>query len=302
MTYNARNIIALFLSVYFYISGRIRVVKKKAIKGDIIISVYFHNPSKRLFEFIVRWFVKNGFQIISPDQLHQILIGNKPYPSSAVILTVDDGWKENKHCIVKIAKKYKIPVTIFITTSPIETGEAFWWSYISAGKKNKLTNYTVNELKNVTNEKRIIEVNKIKNIIKLNKDALTIDEVIEISNDKLITIGSHTVSHPILTKCTDSVSKFEISESKEIISNWINKPVKYFAYPNGNYSDREINYLKQSKYELAFTTVPRYIERNGKTDQYSIPRFDVLENVSLIENLCRATGVWFRNKNSKIWS
>ncbi len=291
MVYNIRNILAFIYAVFLY--QKIKKVKKNAAEGKIILSVYFHNPSRKLFEFIVKWFKKNDFKFISTDQLCSILKQNNTYPPSSVIMTVDDGWKDNKACIVEVAKKYNIPVTIFITAKPVETGEAFWWSYAETGKKNKIINYTVNQLKNLTNEKRLIELNKIKNEIKLEREALTLNELNEISKYNNITIGGHTLSHPILTKCSDAVSFYEISESKKKLSNWINKPVKYFAYPNGNYSEREKKYLKECGYELSFTTKPDYIKQELRPKPFEIPRFDILENVSLLENICRATGVWF---------
>ncbi len=299
MELSIRNIAAWLLSNYFMLIGKINPVKKQAKNGEILLSVYFHNPSKKLFEVCIKWFLKNGFSIISTNELHSIIKNNKPLPPSSVVLTVDDGWKENKENIVAVAENYKIPVTIFVTTSPVETGESYWWTYIQKAFDQKLTNHSVGSLKLVPNEQRVQELNRIKSIVSNNRDALSIEELIAISDSPYITIGSHTVTHPILTMCSDEKSLNEIKDSKKILENWIQKPVNFFAYPNGNYSQREINTLKSNEFDMAFTTKPEYVSLDSFKSPFEIPRFDVLENVSFAENIIRMTGVWFDKKQIK---
>jgi hypothetical protein len=299
MELSIRNIAAWLLSNYYIFIGKINPVKKSAKNGEIILSVYFHNPSKKLFEGCVKWFLKNGFSIISTEELDSIILNNKPIPPSSVVFTVDDGWKENKDNIVSVAEKYQIPVTIFVTTSPVETGESYWWTYIQKAFDKKLTNHSVGGLKWVPNEQRMQELERIKPNVPNNRDALTIEEVKTISQSPYITIGSHTVTHPILTMCNDETSKYEIVESKKTLENWIKNPVTFFAYPNGNYTEREINTLKSNGFQMAFTTKPEYVTLNSFKSPFEIPRFDVLENISFAENIIRMTGVWFK-KNENV--
>ncbi len=299
MELSIRNIAAWLMSNFYIITGKINNVKKSAKNGEILFSVYFHNPSKKLFEGCVKWFLKNGFSIISTEELNSIIRNNKPIPASSVVFTVDDGWKENKENIVAVADCYKIPVTIFVTTSPVETGESYWWSYIQKAFDKKLTNHSVGALKLVPNEQRMQELERIKPNVPNDRDALTIEEVKTISQSPYISIGSHTVTHPILTMCNDEKSQHEIVESKKTLENWTNKPVQFFAFPNGNYTQREINVLKSNGFQMAFTTKPEYVTLNSFKSPFEIPRFDVLEDVSFAENIIRMTGVWFEKRNNK---
>lgn len=293
MTLNSRNILAFLYSHFLILTGKIKKIKKNAANGDFILSVYFHNPSKKLFEFCTKWFLKNGFHFISVDELNQILNNKLPFPKSAVVFTVDDGWKANKDNIGTIAEKYSVPVTIFVSTNPVENNEGYWWSYVSKGINFIDKKDNVSTLKKVPNEYRLEIVEEIKSKIIIKDEALSVDELKEISLNPNITIGSHTISHPILTMCADVFSKNEIQHSKLKIEHWISKDVKYFAFPNGEFSEREINYLKESGYELAFSTVPKYITKDNLPDKYILPRFDILESVSFTENICRMTGAWF---------
>ncbi|MEO8768965.1 MAG: polysaccharide deacetylase family protein [Ferruginibacter sp.] len=293
MVFNKRNIAAFLLSKFLIASGKVGQVKKRAANGDFILSVYFHDPSKKLFEACVKWFLKNGYSFISTDELAAIGKGEKSFPKAAVVFTVDDGWSGNKENIAAIANKYKIPVTIFASTQPIATGEAYWWSYIAAANKNGLVTQSVSALKKIKNEERVSIVNSIKTQLPLKREALTIDELKEISNNGFVSIGSHTVTHPILIQCSDEQAAFEIRESKKILEGWLHKDVAHFAYPNGLYNKREINFLKDSGYRTAYTTIPQYITVENFKDLYSLPRFDVLEDISFSENICRMTGAWF---------
>jgi peptidoglycan/xylan/chitin deacetylase (PgdA/CDA1 family) len=261
--------------------------------------VYFHNPTKKLFSSCVFWFKKNGFSFISVEQLQLIIAENKPIPPFSVILTVDDGWKENKENIAAVAERLGIPITIFVSTEPVEKEKRFWWSVIEEGNKKKLTKHTVGELKKIPNVEKISIVEPIEKELMPKQEALTVDEVKLISNGRFVSIGSHTVTHPILTQCQHEQSSFEISNSKQKLESWINKPVTSFAYPNGMYGEREKQILKENGYTIAFNTVPEYVTQESLKHPFEIPRFDVLENVTLMENFCRMTGIWFSRKNKK---
>jgi peptidoglycan/xylan/chitin deacetylase (PgdA/CDA1 family) len=291
-----RKIVAMFYSIYLIKSGKIEKTIKKCIEKKLIISVYFHNPSKKLFENSVKWFLKKGFQFISVQELYDLLKNKEEIPLKKVIFTVDDGWKENKKNIVDVALKYKIPVTIFATVDPINNGSRFWWSITNEAFEKKAIKENISEIKNLENKERIRLVEKAKLYTKNKIESLNKSELVEIAKNKFISFGSHTINHPILTKCKNETSEYEIKYSKLILENWINEPIISFAYPNGCYDDREIKYLCDNYYKIAFTTKPNYISKANKNNLFEIPRFDVLENVSSYENICRMTGVWFERK------
>ena len=299
MKLTKRNILAYLLAQLLIMSGRIRNIHRRSQNGDFILSVYFHNPSKALFENTVKWFLKRKYRFLSVKELVDILKSQKSFPSSCVIFTVDDGWKENKENIFSVAQKYSIPVTIFATVDPIEKQEGFWWSYIIKAYKEKLIQQTVQKLKDVPNSFRRKTVLHTKQLISIQGEALTIEDVKEMNQHPFMDIGSHTLSHPILTKCSEGLARREIVESKIVLEKWINRPINSFAYPNGNYSTREIDILKENGYEIAFSTQQKYLENYYPINAHAIPRFDVLEEVSFAENICRMTGVWFYRKGRK---
>ncbi|OQY10603.1 MAG: hypothetical protein B6I28_00795 [Fusobacteriia bacterium 4572_132] len=74
-------------------------------------------------------------------------------------------------------------------------------------------------------------------------DYMTWKEIKEVS--KYGEIGSHSYSHPHLTKIGNQKAMDDIQKSIEGIEKKINKKVKYFAYPYGEYND-EIKWMLKS--------------------------------------------------------
>ena len=273
-------------------SGVVKKAAQKVQRGDYILSLCFHAPSKDFFESCITWLSKNGFHFISVSEIEKVVNGEKSFPKGAVVITIDDGWQSNLDNIVPVAVQNEVPVAIFVSTEVVEKGSGYWWSYIMEARKMGLSKESVEFFKTLDNEDRIKIIEETKNKIQINREALTIEQVRDISNNRYVSIGSHSVSHPILPRCSNTESKYEISHSKEIIEEWIQKDVTYFAFPNGDYSKREISFLKRFGYTLAFSTEQKYLTKEKLAQRYSLPRFMMVEGASFEENICRIVGVW----------
>lgn len=291
MIITLRNICGWLLANLFISCGLVSRAKKKAMKGDFILPIYFHNPTKKEFVACVEWLIQNKFTFISISDIDNIIHQRLPFPKGAALITVDDGWSSNEENIVEVADKYKVPVTIFVSTGPVEDG-AYWWSYVRKAKKRNIECPSLNTLKQVPNEERLLEVKKLKKKLPLQREAMTIEQVRKIANSKYVTIGSHTDTHPILINCKidQLYSELEVSRSK--LEAWTGKKIDYFAYPNGDYSKREMKALQELNYKLAFCSDQRPLTRECLKDEYKLPRVAFLEGASLAENICRIVGVW----------
>ncbi|MEX2595200.1 MAG: polysaccharide deacetylase family protein [Anditalea sp.] len=292
-----RNIVSFFYGSLLIFFGFVRRARKRAMKGEFILSIYFHRPSKKEFETIIKWLIKKKFEFISVVDLKKIIEEKLPFPKGAILLTVDDGWATNETNIVDIANKLKIPVTIFISTQAAEEG-VFWWSYVKEAKKKKLFYPSSNDLKKVPNQDRLDLVSEIKSKINLPRETMSIEQIRQIEKSDFITIGGHTHSHPILPNCDDEHIHYELSISKQKLETWLNKEVDIFAFPNGSYSESELRILKSLNYNLGFGNHPKYCSPEDLKNKYIIPRLAFLEGASLAENICRVTGVWSTHTKS----
>lgn len=288
---NIRFIISYIIAYFFICTGFVHRAKKKAKSGTFITSIYFHDPDKNLFEGCIQWLIKNNYVFISIDDLVEILEKRKDLPKQSVLITLDDAYRNNIPNVVSVAEQYNIPITIFAPTDSIETGE-YWASLVYKGIQ-----YTSKEFKRIDDFKKIPEwkrkeqINLIKQNIKVEREAMTVEELKTISKSHLIGIGSHSVNHPSTINCSDGELKFELRVSKEKLESWIGKEIKYFAYPSGDFNERDKIYLKKYNYKLAFTTVPKPIYPDNY-NYYELPRYCIIPNASFAENICRMLGIW----------
>jgi len=109
---------------------------------------------------------------------------------------------------------------------------------------------------------------------KLGRSSLTWQQIREMAADPLITIASHSVTHPHdLTTLSDGELRNEIVESKRILETQLNIPIHYFVYPEGKYDERTQDMIQLAGYRSAFKmddTANRFA--GASKDLYSIER------------------------------
>jgi peptidoglycan/xylan/chitin deacetylase (PgdA/CDA1 family) len=105
---------------------------------------------------------------------------------------------------------------------------------------------------------------------------LTWGEAKEMQASGLVAIGSHTMTHPILTQLARDKAREEIVRSKAVAENKLNCVVDLFAYPNGRAEDFDeeiIEMLISAGYSAACTTISGTADI--KVNPYRLPRIDV---------------------------
>src|SRR5262249_23134855 len=73
-----------------------------------------------------------------------------------------------------------------------------------------------------------------------------------------IDFGGHTVTHPFMSKLTPADAAWEVGECKRRIEQEVQKPVEFFAYPNGreeDFADANKDVLRAAGYRAAVTTI-----------------------------------------------
>lgn len=108
---------------------------------------------------------------------------------------------------------------------------------------------------------------------------MTLMQVKELSQSRLITIGAHTMSHLDLRTKNNKITKQEIIGSKEYLEHLIGMKVQHFAYPYGKYTENTIKIVKEAKFTTA-TTMARGMEHEEK-NRFSLTREEIIGGDSL---------------------
>ncbi|NET51035.1 MAG: polysaccharide deacetylase family protein [Merismopedia sp. SIO2A8] len=86
------------------------------------------------------------------------------------------------------------------------------------------------------------------------RSSLTWEQVKAIASDPLMTIASHSITHPRdLRELNDLELVQEIVKSKDILEAELGQPIHYFTYPEGNYDDRVAEIVELAGYQAALT-------------------------------------------------
>jgi peptidoglycan/xylan/chitin deacetylase (PgdA/CDA1 family) len=104
---------------------------------------------------------------------------------------------------------------------------------------------------------------------------MTSEQVVEMAQNPLITIGGHTRNHPILASLTPREAEEEIVKGKQDLEQTIGKEITTFAYPNGrlgiDYHPEHAELVRKAGFRLAVST--DWGSLKPGMDPFQIPRF-----------------------------
>jgi peptidoglycan/xylan/chitin deacetylase (PgdA/CDA1 family) len=98
---------------------------------------------------------------------------------------------------------------------------------------------------------------------------------------ELITIGSHTMTHPILPMLDAATIDFEMTESRRQLEQKLNRAASYFCYPNGSHHAQSRLAAKRT-YDAAVTVESGVVTGNDAADLHGLPRIPATRNNALM--------------------
>ncbi len=105
--------------------------------------------------------------------------------------------------------------------------------------------------------------------------AMTADEVRAFAGDGLVTLGAHSVTHPLLAELDAATLGEEIAESKRACEALARKPVTAFAYPYGNFDAAVRAKVADAGFTSAYSTIHGPV--TSASDPLALPRIQVLD-------------------------
>jgi peptidoglycan/xylan/chitin deacetylase (PgdA/CDA1 family) len=276
------RVLEIFFILYRF-SGIPWIVRKLVARKRVTILLY-HNPERRFFEKHMAYLNKR-YSFIPYSTLVNCYLTNNwdRIPDYALVVTFDDGWKENIE-LLDIIRMYEVNPTIFISTHLVNTSRKFWWTICIPGQISVLKKMTNRERIKVLHDQYDFQPEKE---YPGERQALNMSEIDELKN--FVEFGSHSSFHPILTSCSLEEKTDEIQQSILELEKICGKNGYSFAYPNGDYDDECIQVLKKNNITSARTI--RFGWNDDKTDPYTLKIVGVSDRGSVNKFASELTGI-----------
>ena len=252
------------------------------------------------------------YRVIPLNELCRDLTNRDPMPSDAVVITFDDGYRDNYRYAYPILRKYGVPATIFLATGHIDTHRLFWWDRLGYAihhtslerlSLNGLGAYSLKTVRERTIALRTISA-RLKGLPEDEKNLVIeelarragLDAPLELGREMVlswdearemarngISFGAHTTHHPILTRLSLEEARREIVQSQRHIQDRLDVPVSTFAYPNGwpNDYDEDIKaILKENRFICAVGYAPSRLVHQG-VDLFDLGRISARSTLAM---------------------
>lgn len=251
-----------------------------------------------------RW----NIDIISLDELHRRLVEGD-FRRRFACFTFDDAYNDHREHVHPIFKRHGAPFAVFVPTSfPDRRGE-LWWVVLETviAKTDRLTvlmdgaerrfncagaaaKYRTFETlywwlrTRPSNEDIRAATHDLAarygvDIAAICADScMTWDEIAAMAADPLVTIGSHSVNHFILSKLPEPQARAELEASRTILEGRLGKKIEHLAYPfgqAGTVGPREFRIAEELGFKTAVTTRPGVLFAQHRNHLCALPRVSV---------------------------
>jgi peptidoglycan/xylan/chitin deacetylase (PgdA/CDA1 family) len=253
-------------------------------------------------------------------------------------VTFDDGYRDTQQFAYPILKKFEVPFAVYVATSFADRvgemwwlaleaviarntlvglhmdGEDRWFDCASVEQKYEAFTYIYWWLRKRETDEEVRQIvrdlaarNKVPIANFCDELCMTWPEIAELASDPLVTIGAHTVNHPILAKVSEQSVRNELENSRAIIGAALGKLPEHLAYPVGDptsAAQREFQIAADLGFKTAVTTRPGVLFEEHRDHLLALPRvslngeFQRARYASVLVSGA-ATGLWngFRKLN-----
>jgi peptidoglycan/xylan/chitin deacetylase (PgdA/CDA1 family) len=256
-------------------------------------------PDAVRFEARMRW-IKAWFNVLPLSEAVERLRAGA-LPERAAAITFDDGYADNYTVAFPILKRLGLSATFFIATGYLDGGRMFNDTVIEAlrhakGEELDLTRMGLGRHSIATLEARRAAIASLIGRLKYlepgrrSEAAEAVAEAarVEPRSDLMLnteqlrglasagmTLGAHTVNHPILARVCEEEALNEMSGSKDRLESLTGERITLFAYPNGKPGTDYTSIHTELARRAGFSAACSVIWGAARTgcDPFQIPRF-----------------------------
>lgn len=245
-----------------------------------------------------------AYDIVSLDEALARLADPKP-GRFFVALTFDDGYRDNLDHAWPVLAKQSVPWTLYVVRGFAERTARLWWRELEeairalprvsvalpdgrfdapAGTDAEKQNAFDRLYWRLRKGPEAILLSVISELGRqagvdpatlVERECLPTETLRSLAGAPGVTIGAHTLSHPMLAKHAEEVARREIVESKAWLEEALEAPVRHFAYPVGDPTSagpREFALAKEAGFASAVTTRPGHLFAEHAEHLHALPR------------------------------
>jgi peptidoglycan/xylan/chitin deacetylase (PgdA/CDA1 family) len=241
------------------------------------------------------------------------LLADVPVPSRRprVVVTFDDGYRDNLTNALPIAESKGVPITFFVTSGILASRNGFWWDRLGTLLRARPPHVREIELPVGGRNVRLpvgssgiradldlvrchllpLPVPDIERALDAvsrewqvgsapppDASTLTPADLRQLAASDTATIGAHTIDHVRLQDRSAREQQDTIAGSKRELEQSIGRAVSHFAYPFGgrdDFDERSVDAVRSAGFDTACTTTPG--TARASTDPYRLPRRVVMD-------------------------
>lgn len=212
-------------------------------------------------EYLERLIVEHqqsGYQFVSLDEIvddiHRCPLDLRRKKRAHV--TFDDGFRDVYDSAFPILRKHHIPFTVYLVGNFPEGTSDIWWIQLERYANGNVDWFekTMKEIYQSSRNMRDVMHEKTESELDMDlcrELALTWEQLKEMVYSGLCTVGSHSMTHPGLTRIGADEVRAELMESKRIIEKHLSIKVKHFSYPHSMENEKIQDLLKETGYKTA---------------------------------------------------
>lgn len=222
-------------------------------------------------------FLRNNCTILSMDDVVDIYQSGDSWPPNAVVVTFDDGFKNNYTCAASALDKYNCPATFYVCAGMINTDLMFWVDEIEdcinrteakeitllldkpmrfdlKGDNNKIE--AIFQIKHFCKKsKKKVKDDVIKELIHStgvnpsvnaspNYPMMSWRELKELGTNSLFSVGGHTLYHDIMASQEIDRLRIDIEGTISLLDFNLAQATTHFAYPEGQKNHYSVEIIK----------------------------------------------------------
>ena len=237
------------------------------------------------FDRQIQWLSRH-FNVVPIDELIKHINGEIKLAGKITAITFDGGYVGNYKYAFPILMKYNVPASVYVVTDSVDgnipwerkllylislTGEKRF--IIECNQQQQSFEIRTREQKRAAKLKIQIymaelddeEKNELLTQLSDNLNVelsglaqklfLSWDQIQEMNKSRLITIESHSLTHPKLTDISLDDAAREIIESKERIESELGEKITSFCYPDGRLSGKIKKLVKTAGYSSGLAVI-----------------------------------------------